>query len=139
MAGYRSQREFREVVDRAFELMRDDPEMGPALRDADAPQRFEFTDYDTVVNIRAGAADEPHLVWEWSEDVAWTPKTEIAMSSGTANRFFQGKINVPVALARRQVKIGGDLKLALTLVPITRPLGPRYREMLAADYPHLLV
>ena len=139
MGAYRSIEEFREVTDRTFGLLRDDPQMGPALRDADAPQRFEFTDLELVANIRAGREGEPHLVWEWTDDVDWAAKTEIAMTSEVANRYFQGKLNVPIALARRRVKIGGDLKLALTLVPITQPLGPRYREMLAADYPHLLV
>jgi hypothetical protein len=118
MEGYRCADEFREVIDRVFGLLRDDPAMGPALRDADAPQRFHFTDLDLVVNIRAGHPAEPNLV---------------------ANRYFQGKLNVPVALARRRVRIGGDLALALKLVPLTQPLGPRYRELLATEYPHLLV
>ena len=139
MGAYRSTEEFREVTDRTFALLRDDPTMGPALRAADAPQRFEFTDLDLVANIRAGGEGEPHLVWRWSDAIDWAPKTEITMTSEVANRFFQGKLNVPIALARRRVKIGGDLALALKLVPITQPLGPRYREMLAVDYPHLLV
>jgi hypothetical protein len=139
MGGYRDIAEFREVIDRAFALLRDDPQMGPALRDADAPQRFEFTDVELVANIRAGREGEPNLVWEWSDEVGWESRTEIRMTAEVANRYFQGKLNIPIALARRQVKIGGDLKLALSLVPITQPLAPRYREMLAADYPHLLV
>jgi ubiquinone biosynthesis protein UbiJ len=139
MEGPRSTDEFREVIDRVFGLLRDDPAMGPALRAADAPQRFHFTDLDLVVNIRAGHPAEPNLVWEWSDDVDWDSRTEIAMTADVANRYFQGKLNVPVALARRRVRIGGDLALALKLVPLTQPLGPRYRELLATEYPHLLV
>ena len=60
---FKSTSEFREVMDRTFEIMRDDPEMGPQLRDADTPQRFEFTDLDLVVNIRAGGPEEPNLTW----------------------------------------------------------------------------
>ena len=56
MAEFSSSKEFREVMDRTFALMSDDPDMGPKLRDADTPQRFEFTDLDLVVNIRAGGA-----------------------------------------------------------------------------------
>ena len=139
MAGYRDNTEFREVTDRAFSLLCDDPEMGPALRDADAPQRFEFSDLGLVANIRGGGPTEPNLVWAWSDEVTWEARTEITMTSDIANRFFQGRISIPIALARRQVKIGGDLKLALRLLPITQPLAPRYREMLATDYPHLLL
>ena len=125
------------MIDRTFTLMSEDPDMGPKLRDADTPQRFEFTDFDLVVNIRAGRPGERNLAWEWSDDVDWEPKVKMAMSSGTANRYFQGKENVAIAIARRRIKAGGDVKAALALIPITKPLYARYREMVAADYPHL--
>jgi hypothetical protein len=137
VSEFSSPKEFREVMDRTFTLMRDDPDMGPRLRDADTPQRFEFTDLDLVVNIRAGAAGEPNLAWEWSDDVDWEPKVRMAMSTETANRYFQGKENVAIAIARRRIKAGGDVKAALALIPITKPLYARYRAMIAADYPHL--
>jgi hypothetical protein len=137
VSEFSSPKEFREVMDRTFTLMRDDPDMGPRLRDADTPQRFEFTDLDLVVNIRAGAAGEPNLAWEWSDDVDWEPKVRMAMSTETANRYFQGKENVAIAIARRRIKAGGDVKAALALIPITKPLYERYRAMIAADYPHL--
>ena len=126
-------------MDRTFTLMSDDADMGPKLRDADTPQRFEFTDVDRVVNIRAGRDGEPNLYWEWSDDVAWDPKVEMTMKSEVANRYFQGKENVALAIARRRIKTGGDVKAALALIPITKPLFEQYREMIASDYPHLKV
>jgi len=135
--GFRSAAEFREVMDRTFTIMSEDPDMGPKLRDADTPQRFEFPDFDRVVNIRAGRQDEPNLVWEWSDDVDWEPRVKMTMDSGIANRYFQGKENVAIAIARRRIKAGGDVKAALQIIPITKPLAGRYREMIAADYPHL--
>src|SRR5947209_15047636 len=139
MTGFRSEQEFREVIDQTFQIMRDDPEMGPKLRDADTPQRFEFTDLELVVNIRAGRDGEPNLVWEWTDDIEWEPKVRMTMSSDTANRYFQGKENVAIAIARRRIKAGGDVKAALAIIPITKPLHERYREMIAADYRHLAV
>jgi hypothetical protein len=139
MSVFRSPEEFREVMDRTFALMSEDPEMGPRLREADTPQRFEFTDLDLVVNIRAGAGDEPNLAWEWSDEVAWEPQVKMTMSSETANRYFQGKENVAIAIARRRIKAGGDVKAALALIPITKPLFARYREMISSEYPHLEV
>ena len=139
MAEFSSESEFREVMDRTFALMSDDPDMGPKLRDADTPQRFEFTDLDLVVNIRAGADGEANLVWEWTDDVGWEPKVRMTMSSETANRYFQGKENVAIAIARRRIKAGGDVKAALAIIPITKPLFDRYRQMVEADYPHLKV
>ncbi len=125
------------MMDRTFELMSDDPDMGSKLREADTPQRFEFPDFDLVVNIRAGGPDEPNLAWVWSDDIGWEPKVRMAMNSEIANRYFQGKENVAIAIARRRIKAGGDIKAALAIIPITKPLYARYREMVAADYPHL--
>jgi hypothetical protein len=137
MADFKSPDEFKEVIDRTFGLMSDDPDMGPKLRDADTPQRFEFPDLDLVVNIRAGGPDEPNLAWTWSDEIDWEPKVKMTMSSDTANKYFQGKENVAIAIARRRIKTGGDVKAALALIPITKPLYERYREMIASDYPHL--
>jgi hypothetical protein len=136
---FSSREEFREVMDQIFTMMSEDPEIGPKLRDADVPQRFEFDDLDMVVNIRAGEGDEGNLHWEWSDDVDWDPKVRMTMSSGTANKYFQGKENVAVAIARRRIKSGGDVKAALSLIPITKPIYPRYRDLVEAEYPHLKV
>jgi hypothetical protein len=125
-------------MDRVFTMMSEDPEMGPRLRDADVPQRFEFEDFDQVMNVRAGKADEEaNLHWEWTDEVDWRPRVRMTMSSETANRYFQGKENVALAIARRRIKTGGDIRASLALIPITKPIYERYRALVAADYPHL--
>src|SRR5919199_111975 len=139
-ASFASPREFKQVIDRVFAMMSDDPDMGPKLRDADVPQRFEFPDVDMVVNIRAAESGEDGcLHWEWSDDVDWDPKVRMEMSSETANRYFQGKENVAIAIARRRIKTGGDVKAALALIPITKPIYGRYRDYLEREHPHLTV
>jgi SCP-2 sterol transfer family len=139
-AEFRSAKEFREVMDRVFAMMDDDAAMGPKLRDADVPQRFEFSDVDMVVNIRAAeAGEEGNLHWEWTDDVGWKAKVQMTMSSETANRYFQGKENVAMAIARRRIKAGGDVKAALSLIPITKPIYARYTALVEAEYPHLRV
>jgi hypothetical protein len=142
MSAFRSADEFREVMDRAFGLMSADPQMGPKLREADTPQRFVFPDVKLVVNVApAGdAGDSEHnLVWEWTDDVAWDPAVKMEMTSEVANRYFQGRENIAMAIARRRIKTSGDVKKALELVPVTKPVFALYREMLEADYPHLVV
>jgi hypothetical protein len=137
-AEFSSAKEFRVVMDRIFSLMNDDPDMGPKLRDADVPQRWEFEDMDLVVNIRAArAGEEGCLHWEWSDDVDWKSKVQMKMSSETANKYFQGKENVPLAIAKRKIKTGGDMKSALALIPITKPVYAQYKAVVDAEYPHL--
>ncbi len=136
--GFRSSREFRSVMDKVFSMMSEDPDMGPKLREADVPQRFEFSDLDLVCNVRAAKAGEDGcLHWEWSDDVDWEPRVRMAMSSETANKYFQGKENIAMAIARRRIKTGGDVKAALEIMPITKPVFARYRALVETEYPHL--
>jgi hypothetical protein len=140
MSEFKSPKEFRDVMDRVFELMSTDPDMGPKLRDAETPQRFEFPDVDLVVNVNAApdAGDGRYLVWEWSDDVDWDPDVKMSMDSDVANRYFQGKENVAMAIARRRIKTSGNVKKALALIPITKPVYEMYRDLLEKEYPHLL-
>ena len=135
---FRSDKEFCEVMDRTFALMSEDPEMGPRLRAANVPQRFEFPDADLVVNVRpAREGEEGNLCWEWSDEVDWEARVRMTMSTETANRYFQGKENVAMAIARRRIKTGGDVRAALEILPITKPVFERYLAMVRAEYPHL--
>ena len=139
MGGFSSADECREVIGRAFELMSTDPDMGPKLRDADTPQRWEFPDLDLVVHVTAaGGGSDGNLRWEWSDDVSWEPEVVMTMDSAVANSYFQGKENIAMAVARRRIRTSGNVKKALALVPVTKPVFPLYRAMLETDYPHLL-
>jgi hypothetical protein len=44
-----------------------------------------------------------------------------------------------MAIARRRIKTGGDVKAALSIMPLTKPVFDRYRAMVADEYPHLSV
>jgi hypothetical protein len=137
--GFKSAKEFREVMDRTFGLLSSDPDIGPKLRDAETPQRFEFPDVDLVVNVTANDDDDSTdcLKWEWSDDVAWDPEVTMVMDSEVANRYFQGKENIAMAIARRRIKTSGNVKKALAIIPITKPVFAQYREMVEREYPHL--
>jgi SCP-2 sterol transfer family len=137
--AFKSSDEFREVMDKVFTIMSTDPDMGPKLREARTPQRFEFPDLDMVVNVTY--AENPtggqNLRWEWTDSVDWDPDVEMKMDSDVANRYFQGKENVAMAIARRRIKASGNVKKALSIMPITKPVFERYRAMVEAEYPHL--
>ena len=54
----------------------------------------------------------------------------MTMDADTAHRFWLGKVNVTVALARGQMKAKGPVAKILKLVPLVKPVFPRYRAML---------
>lgn len=138
--AFQSADEFRAVMNRIFTMLSEDPAMGPRLRAADVPQRFAFSDVGLVVNIRATREGEDgNLVWVWSDDIDWEPAVRMEMSSETANRYFQGKESIALAVARRRIKTTGDLRAALSLIPITKPVYAAFTEVVDAEYPHLRV
>ncbi len=141
MAGpFRSPEEFRQVLDRVFSTMDEDPDVGPRMRAAEVSQRLEFTDFGLVINIRAGRPGEQgNLHWEWADQVDWSPKVRMAMSSQTANRYLQGRENVVLAILRGRIRTAGDLTAALQLIPITKPFYEHFRAVIAEEYPHLVV
>lgn len=127
------------MMDQVFSIMSTDPEMGPRLREADTPQRFEFPDVDMVAMIgpSEGKSGE-HLRWSWAENDDFDVEVEMKMNSDVANRYFQGRENVAMAIARRRIKTSGNVKKALTILPITKPVFARYRALCEAKYPHLI-
>ena len=144
MGRFNGPDEFKRVFGQIFQLMNDHPKIGRALRDAKAPHRFEITDLDLVFNVTwAPPEDEAagrFLRWGWESDgFTAEPLITMKMASEVANRFFQGRENIALAIATGRVKLHGPLSKILELAPITRPVYPAYREWLATEgYEHLL-
>jgi hypothetical protein len=142
VSGFRNEDEFRRVFEQIFTLMNEHPEVGRTLRDARAPHRFEITDYGLEFNVthadETEAAGGRYLRWCWGP-ADWEPTITLKMASDVANRFFQGKENIALAVAMGRVKLGGPLSRILELAPVTRPIHPVYREWLRAEgYDHLV-
>jgi hypothetical protein len=109
----------------------------PTTSDADVSQRFEFEDLDTAMNIRAGRPHEgANLHREWTDEVDWSPRVRMTMSSETSNRYFKGRENVAVAIARRGIKASGDIRASLALdrnrAPDLRALRRTRRDRVSA-------
>jgi len=143
MPAFRDEDEFKRVFEHIFQLMNDHPDVGRTLRDARAPHRFEITDFDLEFNVAdadpAEEANGRYLRWCWGPP-PWEPLISLKMSSEVANRFFQGKENIALAVAMGRVKLRGPLSKILELAPVTRPIQPIYRDWLRAEgLDHLLV
>ena len=60
------------------------------------------------------------------------PEVVMTMEADTAHKFWLGKVNVTVALARGQMKAKGPVAKILKLVPLVKPVQPRYESQLEA-------
>ena len=142
MKGFKDAGEFKKVFEHIFQLMNEHPEVGKKLRDAHAPHRFEITDYGLEFTVTAAAdADEKqgkYLKWVWGP-ADWEPLINMKMSSETANKYFQGKENIAIAIAMGRAKVRGPMSTLLKLAPVTTPIHPVYRKWLKDEgYEHLV-
>lgn len=61
------------------------------------------------------------------------PSATMTMSAELQNAYWQGKVNLPFAMARGQVKVNGNIAQLLKLLPLSKRLFPVYVERLRAD------
>jgi hypothetical protein len=57
----------------------------------------------------------------------------MSMSTTTANAYWQGKVNLPFAMAKGTVKVEGSVTRLVQLAPLSKRLFPVYVERLRAD------
>ncbi|GAB2468959.1 SCP2 sterol-binding domain-containing protein [Jatrophihabitans fulvus] len=127
MPSFTGPDDLRRYVGGIFEQALADDTLGPRLAATGVTLKVVTTEPDAtmIVNlpertVTLGSADDP-------------ADATMRMTSDVANRFWQGKVNLPVAMARKQVSVDGRVAALLKLVPTTKQLFPAYVEMLKAD------
>jgi hypothetical protein len=145
MSPFRGKQEFRKVFDRLFLALASDSEIGPRLAAAKTPQRFVFSDVGLVLNVTHAdpkvAKKGRHLSWVWGDAKRTRePVVSMTMTSDVANRYFQGKENIPLAIARKLIVVEtGDPAKVLDLLPIVAPFHRKWVAILKAEgLTHLL-
>lgn len=127
MAVFSDSDELYSILGRFFEEVTLDDELGPKFRQADTIVRYELSDPDASITVRLQAGEDSQVDFGASE---MEPEVVMTMDADVAHRFWQGAVNVTVALARGQIKAKGPVTKILKLVPIAKPAFPRYVEEL---------
>jgi hypothetical protein len=112
-----------------FEDIIGDDELGPRLRDTDTVVQYRMRRPDSQLTVRALEADDLRVDFGVTE---LQPEVILAMDADTAHRFWLGKLNVTVALARGQISARGPVAKILKLVPLVKPVRTRYEAQLQA-------
>jgi hypothetical protein len=120
----------QDVYDTLGKLFRDiaaDDELGPKFRQANTILQYQCSDPEATITLRL-QEDQPGDVDLGETEME--PEVEMSMEADTAHRFFLGRVNVTVALARGEIKASGPVAKILKLVPLTKPIYPRYKAQL---------
>ena len=118
------------TIGKLFQDLADDEELAPKFRKANTIVRYEFRNPNSVLTVRLQEG-QPGDVDFGDSDME--PDVTMAMEADTAHKFWLGQVNVTVALARGQIKAKGPVAKILKLVPLTKPVFPRYVAQLEAQ------
>ena len=130
MAYFKDPQEVYDILGRLFREIAEDDELGPKFRKANTILQYQYREPDATITLRLHE-DEPGDVDLGETDME--PEVEMSMEADTAHLFFLGQVNVTVALARGQIKASGPVAKILKLVPLTKPIFPRYKALLEAQ------
>ena len=124
---FRNDQEIYETIGKLFEGLRDDPELFPKFQKANTIVRYEFREPDSEITVKMLDGEPGQVDLGPSE---MEPEVTMSMEADTAHRFWLGKVNITVALARGQIKAQGPVAKILKLVPLVKPVFPRYEAQL---------
>ncbi|MEA2474322.1 MAG: hypothetical protein QOE06_2237 [Thermoleophilaceae bacterium] len=128
MPYFKDADEVYQYIGKLFEDLTTDPELSPKFRKANAIVQYQYRNPESQITVRMTEDDEPKVDCGESD---MEPEVVMSMEADTAHKFWLGKVNVTVALARGQMKAKGPVAKILKLVPLVKPVFPRYRQQLA--------
>ena len=127
MPYFKDADEVYQYIGKLFEDLTTDEELSPKFRKANAIVQYQYRNPESQITVRMTEEHEPRVDCGETE---MEPEVVMSMEADTAHRFWLGKVNVTVALARGQMKAKGPVAKILKLVPLTKPLFPRYKALL---------
>lgn len=130
MPVFKDAQEVYDTIGRLFQDLAEDEELGPKFRKANTIVQYRYSDPESTITLRL-QEDQPADVDLGDTDME--PEVEMSMEADTAHAFFLGKVNVTVALARGQIRASGPVAKILKLVPLTKPIFPRYEALLESQ------
>ena len=130
MAYFKDAEEVYGTLGQLFVEIADDEELAPKFRKANTIVRYAYSDPESTITVRL-QEDQPGDVDFGDSEME--PEVTMSMDADTAHSFWLGRVNVTVALARGQIKANGPVAKILKLVPLTKPVFPRYKAQLEAQ------
>ena len=130
MAVFKDDQEVYQYIGKLFEDLAADEELASKFRKANTIVQYQYRNPESQITMRLVEGEEGDVD---CGETSMEPEVVMTMDADTAHRFWLGKVNVTVALARGQMKAKGPVAKILKLVPLVKPVFPRYRKMLEYD------
>ena len=127
MAYFKDADEVYSFIGKLFQDLAEDEELAPKFRKANTVVQYAYRDPDSTITVELKEGEQGRVDFGETD---MEPEVVMSMDADTAHKFWLGKVNVTVALARGQMKAKGPVAKILKLVPLVKPVFPKYRAML---------
>jgi putative sterol carrier protein len=127
LAYFKDADEVYQYIGKLFEDLAQDDELAPKFQKANTIVQYQYREPDSVITVKLIQDEEGQVDLG---DTDMEPEVVMSMEADTAHKFWLGKVNVTVALARGQMKAKGPVAKILKLVPLVKPVFPRYKQQL---------
>jgi putative sterol carrier protein len=115
------------TIGKLFVDLSHDEDLSAKLRRANTTVQYRYRNPESQITVKAFDGQEIQID---CGETTLEPEIVMTMEADTAHKFWLGKVNVTVALARGQMKAKGPVAKILKLVPLAKPAFPRYRKQL---------
>jgi putative sterol carrier protein len=129
MGVFKDEAEVYEYLGKIFQVGIEDPELGPKLRKVGSVLKLNQSDPESTIVIDFGEG-VVQLGPDGADKVTRPIDAELDMLADTAHRFWLGKVNVALAMAKGEIKNKGKVSAVMKVVPITKPLFATYEKIL---------
>lgn len=127
MAYFKDADEVYAYIGKLFQDLTEDDELRPKFQKANTIVQYQYRNPESQITVKMLEGEDGQVDFG---DTTLEPEVIMTMEADTAHKFWLGKVNVTVALARGQMKAKGPVAKILKLVPLVKPVFPRYRSML---------
>lgn len=125
--GFKDADEVRHYIGGVFQAGFDDPEIGPKMQATGLVVKFEFSQPTAELVVDMGNA----AIGDGAGMPA--PSATMAMTADLGSAYWQGKVNLPLSMAKGQIKVGGNVASLLKLAPLGKKLFPKYVAALRSE------
>ena len=122
MPIFESTEKMYEILGGLFQLLADDPEVGPKANAENINLEFIINDPDGMVWLLHGDPLPSVVTGECDAEA----DIEMWISGDDCHAFWLQKLSLPVALAKKKVKAKGPMAKVLGLLPLLKPAYQAY-------------
>ena len=127
MPYFKDEQEVYQYIGKLFEDLSNDDELAPKFRKANTIVQYQYRNPESQITVDLRQDSDGQVD---CGDTDLEPEVVMSMEADSAHKFWLGGVNVTVALARGQMKAKGPVAKILKLVPLVKPVFPRYKQML---------